>query len=373
MESRLTNSQKELRENCKTFVEQNIAVRATQFDMTREFPREIIYIMGERGFLAPLLSRKFNGLGCNAVSFNLINEEINKACSTARSLITVMSMVCYAIERWGSEELKIKWLPGLACGEFIGAYALSEPDIGSQASGVTLSVTEEGDRFILNGTKKWISFGQIADVFLVFGQSAGKSVACLVESSTPGITLNPINHVMGCRASMLAEIQFQDCAIDKKNLIGGLGLGISAVAMSSLSIGRMSVASGCVGMAQAAMAAAFDYAAGRRQFDQKLMKFQLINRMLAEMKTKIAAARALCFQAADALDHHLDSSSEEIVMSKYFASGMVNDVLRDAVQIFGANGCCEGTLVERFFRDAKIMEIIEGSNEILQLKLGMKR
>lgn len=373
MELRLDNSQQALRENCKIFVEQHLASAAVQFDFTRKFTREFIYLMGSYGFLAPLLSKQFNGLGCNTLGFSLISEEINKVCSNARSLITVTSMVCYAIARWGSEELKIKWLPGLASGEFISAYALSEPDIGSQASAVALSVVEEGDSFILNGTKKWISFAQLADVFLVFGQLSGRSVACLVERSHPGITLIPIDNMMGCRASMLAEIRLQNCRIPKKNLIGGVGLGIPAVALSALSIGRLSVAAGCVGMAQAALEAAFDYGSQRRQFDQRLTEFQLINRMLAEMKVKTAAARALCFQAAQALDHHAESTSEEIMMAKYFAGGMVNDVLRDAIQIFGANGCREGTLVERFYRDAKIMEIIEGSNEILQLELGKRK
>ncbi|MFS2223866.1 acyl-CoA dehydrogenase family protein [Pantoea sp. B65] len=373
MESRLTDTQRELRDNCKNFVDHHLAKMAAQIDITGSFPREFIYLMGKQGFLAPLLSSEFNGLGCDAMGFNLISTEMNKACSNARSLITVTSMVCYAIARWGSKELQIKWLPGLASGEFIGAYALSEPDIGCQASAVALTVTASGDCFILNGSKKWISFGQIADVFLVFGQLEGKSVACLVESHHPGVSVTPINHMMGCRASMLAEIQFQDCAIAKSNLVGGVGLGIPAVAMSGLLVGRLSVASGCVGMAQAAMEAAFDYALQRRQFGQKLIEFQLINRLLAEMKTRVAAARALCFYAADALDHNVPTIDEQIIIAKYFAGGMVNDVLRDAVQIFGANGCREGTLVERFYRDAKIMEIIEGSNEMLQLKLGKRK
>lgn len=370
---RLDSSQQTLLEHCKDFSEQYLTDACSQFDLKKKFTREFAQLMGSYGFLAPLLSREFNGLGCNTVSLSLICEEINKSCSNARSLITVTSMVCYAIARWGSEELKIKWLPGLARGELISAYALSEPDIGSQASAVKLSVVEDRDSFILNGTKKWISFAQLADVFLVFGQRDGKSIACLVERNNPGVTVVPIEHMMGCRASMLAEIQFHDCYIAKKNLIGGVGLGIPAVALSALSIGRLSVASGCVGMAQAAMEAAFDYASQRSQFGQKLTEFQLINRMLAEMKVKIAAARALCFQAAEAQDQNAVSTSEEIMMAKYFAGGMVNDVLRDAIQIFGANGCQEGSLVERFYRDAKIMEIIEGSNEILQLELGKRK
>lgn len=373
MEYRLTHQQRELRESCKYFVEQNLAPKAARIDSEQKFSRDDICLMGMHGLLAPLMPEALNGLGCNYVTFSLLNEEINKACSTARGLITVTSMMCYAIMRWGSDELKNKWLSGLACGEFIGAFAVSEPDSGSQIQAVTLSVVEQGDNFILNGTKKWISFGQIADVFLVFGLLENQSVACLVDRKSENITVNPINNMMGCRGSMLAEIQFHDCAVPKKNLIGGVGLGIPAVALSALSVGRVSVAAGCVGMAQAAMESAFDYGAQRRHLGSKLIELPLVNRMLAEMKTQTAAARALYFQAGDALDHNAETANTDIMIAKYYSGTMVNNVLRDVMQIFGAAGLCEGSLVERFFRDAKIMEIIEGSNEVLQLELGKNK
>ncbi len=374
MNFQLTEQQRVLQQQSCLFTAAHISPMAGRFDEQRHLPRTLVDAMADKKYLAPFLSTEFDGLGCDMLAYGLLNEAIGKGCTSARSLITVHSMVAYAINRWGSQSQKIQWLPKLATGRLLGAFALSEPEVGSDGAGVKtqarLSGKGEGAEYVLNGHKKWISFGQIADVFLLVCQLDGKPLAVLVERDRPGLRCEPINDMMGCRASMLSHVYLENCRIPKHNLIGGPGFGFSAVALSALSLGRFSVATGSVGMAQACMEASFDYGACRQQFEQKLLDFQLIRRMLANMKTNISAARALCHQAARCLDQQSPQATEQVMMAKYFASTMVNDVTRDAVQIHGANGCRDDHLTSRFFRDAKIMEIIEGSNEMHQLLLG---
>ena len=370
MNFQLSDMQSHWRSQCDTFTASNIGPFAAKFDQDQQLSKSLIKLLSQAGYLAPFIPTQYGGLGRNLTEFAILSESLGATCSSARSLITVHSMVSYAIIRWGNESQKKYWLENLAYGRLIGAFALSEPLVGSNGAGITTYAKKKGENYILNGHKKWISFGQIADVFLLICHINGKPLACLVERDTPGVRIEAISNMSGCRASQLAHIYLKDCVIPQTNIIGGAGFGFSAVALSALSSGRLSVAMGCVGMGQACMIASFNYATERHQFDQPIVDFQLIRRMLANMKTQVQAGRLLGYQAAQAKDEEQHNADEQVMMAKYFSASMACDVARDAVQIHGANGCCDDHLTARFYRDAKVMEIIEGSNEMHQLILG---
>jgi len=279
-------------------------------------------------------------------------------------------MASYAIWRWGNAQQKAHWLPRLASGETLGAFALTEPNAGSDARRIEMTAARQDDVYLLNGRKKWITYGQIADLFLVFAQSDGKASAFLVERDSPGLTFQPMHGLLGTRASMLAELAFDDCAVPKQNLIGGLGFGFSTVAMSALDLGRYSVAWGCVGLGQACLEAGLKYSSQRRQFGEPLRKHQLIQEMIANMVTNVKAARLLCYHAGYLKDVADPRSTAETLVAKYFASTMAPRVASDAVQIHGGNGCGSDYPVQRYLRDAKVMEIIEGSNQMQQILIS---
>lgn len=366
----LTEKQLEIQEQVKEFTQKHITPNAGKIDREERLDPEIIRKMGEEKYLGIILPESVGGAGNDMISFSVINEEIGKGCSSTRSLITVHSMCSFAIMRWGKDEQKEKWLSDLATGKKIGCFALSEPKVGSDGGGIQTEITEDGDDYILNGQKKWITYGQIADMFLIVGKMDGAAVALIVERDAPGLRTTPITGMLGTRGSMLANVFMENCRIPKKNRLGGVGFGFSAVALSALDIGRLSVATGSVGIAQACLQASLSYAGTRKQFDTELSQFQLIRRMLADMSTKVKAAQLLCYRGAYLLENASPMATNEIMTAKYFASTTANEAAKDAVQIHGAVGCTDDYPVARLYRDAKVMEIIEGSNEINQLVLG---
>jgi glutaryl-CoA dehydrogenase (non-decarboxylating) len=368
----LSREQQTLKESCREFTLSEIAPFADDYDKNEALPGSIIKKISEQQYIASLLPEQYGGKNADMTEFGIINEEIGRGCSSVRSLLTVHAMVTSSLYRWGSKEQKHKWLYGLGKGNKIGAFALSEPDVGSDGKSVKVELTQQGDGFILNGHKKWITFGQIADLFLVIAQINGSPIACLVEKQNPGLKIEAINGLMGTRATMLAELKFEDCKISHDDLVGGAGFGFSAIAMSALDIGRFSVATGSVGIAQACLDCSLDYASERKQFGSTLSEFQLIRRKLTNMIVQIKAARLLCYQAAYQHERNHPKSTKEIMFAKYYASTIANDIARDAVQVHGGNGILAGYKVERFFRDAKIMEIIEGTSEMNQIVLGTR-
>lgn len=365
----LDERQQALVDAAKAFAAQ-ISPQAGEYDKQQKLPLEVVKQMAEAGLLGCMTPKQYGGSEYDLVSFGLVNEAIGKACSSVRSLITVHSMVQQALAKWGNENQKQSWLPELASGSKIGAFALSEPDVGSDAASVKAEFVKDGQEYVLNGTKRWITFGQIADVFLVVGQVNGKPLACLVDANTPGLSVTPIEGMMGCRASMLAELNFDNCRIRKVNVLGGAGFGFSAIALAALEIGRYSVASGSVGIAQACLDVCTQYVKEREQFGQPLKDFQLIRRHLTDMRTQTKAAQMLYLHGAWLKEQDDPSAGKEIMRAKYYAGKVANDVARSAVQILGAKGYSDAYPLERYFRDAKAMEIIEGSNEVLQLVLG---
>ena len=370
MKLELTAKQKDAQSEFRAFVNEEIIPYASQCDREEHTPPQLIKKLALRGFLGAAIPEKNGGSGMDAIAYGLLNEEIGRGCSSLRSLLTVHSMVAHVLCKWGSKYQKEHWIPKLASGEAIAAFALSEPNAGSDAKSVETTATPSGNFYILNGKKKWITYGQIADLFLVFTQCEGKSTAFLVEKNRPGLSIKPIVGILGTRASMLAELHLDNCQIPQENLVCRQGFGFSHVASSALDRGRYSVAWGCVGIGQACLEACIQYTSQRQQFGVYLKEHQIIRQMISEAIANVKAARLLCYQAGYLQEIGDPRSISETSIAKYFASTMAVKVASDAVQIHGGNGCSSDYPVERYFRDAKIMEIIEGSTQIQQITIA---
>jgi glutaryl-CoA dehydrogenase (non-decarboxylating) len=366
----LTPQQESARAAFRAFADEEIFPHADRFDREEAIPVELIEEMAQRGYLSTVVPKESGGLGLDTITFGLLNEEIGRACSSTRSLLTVHGMVSYAVLRWGSPQQKERWLRKLATGEVIAAFALTEPGVGSDAKSIETTAEARNDGYVLNGCKRWISYGQIADLFLVFAQCNGKPSAFLVQRDWAGLTTKPMRGLLGTRASMIAEVHLDACFVPKENLIGGLGFGFSAVALSALDLGRYSVAWGSVGIGQASLEASLAYVKEREQFGKPLGRHQLIQQMLANMIVNVEAARLLCYQAGYLHDIGDPEATAKTLMAKYFASTMAPRVASDAVQIHGGNGCGSEYPVQRYLRDAKIMEIIEGSSQMHQIMIS---
>ena len=370
MRIELTAQQKDDCAAFRAFAREAIIPEADRYDQEERTPVELIRKVAQHGYLGALAPVENGGAGMDMITFGLLNEEIGRACSSVRSLLTVHSMVTYAIAKWGSKRQKATWLHRLAPGELIGAFGLSEPNVGSDAKSVETTATPCGDYYILNGAKKWITYGQIAGLFLIFARCEGKISAFLVERDAPGFSTKPIFGMLGTRGSMLAELHLHNCEIPKENMLGGLGFGLATVATSALDIGRYSVACGCVGIAQACLDASLHYTSKRKQYGVYLKDHQLIQQMITNMIVNVKAARLLCYQAGYLKDIGDPSTVMETWTAKYFASLAATKAANDAVQIHGALGCSTEYPVQRYLRDAKIMEIIEGSTQIQQINIA---
>ena len=365
----LSEGQRRLRGEVRDFAAREIAPFADLWDREERIPGELPGRLAVLGLLGANLAPEWGGRGLDPISYGLLTEEIGRACSSVRSLLTVHDMVGHAIQRWGSREQKERWLGLLVRGETLGAFALSEPNAGSDAGGVETTAIPDGDDFVIDGRKRWTTFGQIAGLYLVVVKSDGKPTALLVERDRPGLTVVPIHGMLGTRASMLAELRFEGCRVPRENLLGRVGFGVSHVVAAALEHGRYSVAWGAVGVGQACLEAAQSYAAERRQFGAPLADHQLIRAMIADMITQVRAGRLLCCRAGYLRSTGDPGALAEIMVAKYFCGRMAAQAATDAVQIHGAYGCSSESSVSRYLRDSKILEIIEGSNQIQQINI----
>lgn len=368
MHAELTEDQKRAKRNFSLFVKNNIVPFVDKWDEEEIFPQETVKKIAHEGFWGASVTKEYGGQNMDPLTFGLFCEEMGKGSVSVISLLTVHGMVCQSISQWGTDEQKQTWLPRLASGENLAAFALSEPNVGSDPKNVeTMAERKDDDLFVLNGKKKWISCGQIADLYLVVAKCDGHPTAFLVPRSNPGLKVEPINGLYGFRSAMLAELTFDDCKVKESDIIGKIGLGFSYVANTALDYGRYCIAWGCVGLGQACLDASLAYTSSRKQFGVQLRKHQLIQQMIANMVTNIHAARALCLRAAYLKNAREPDLIMETSIAKYFASQMAVSVANDTVQIHGANGCSNIFPVQRYLRDAKIMEIIEGSSQIQQI------
>jgi len=330
--------------------------------------------MGALGFMGTYVPERYGGSGLDAVSYALIVEEINRACaSTGVVLCSHMSLAVDPILHHGSDAQKEKYLPKLARGEWIGCFALSEPASGSDAAAMRTTARRDGDSWILNGTKNFITNGSLGNLAIVFAQTEPgqkhKGIgAFIVEKGTPGFSVGKLEKKLGIRGSDTAQLVFESCRVPAANLLGELGQGFK-IALSTLDGGRISIAAQAVGIARACLEDSLAYAKQREAFGKKVADFQAIQWMLADMATEIDAARLLTWRAAalkDAGEDHILAAAE----AKLFASDVAVKAARDCVQIFGGYGYLKDFPAERHYRDAKITEIYEGTSEIMKLVIA---
>lgn len=364
----LSPCRQEARLRFRAFAQAHIAPFAPQWDREERVSTEIIERLRRAGYLGAMHPRHQSG-PMDAVTYGLLTEEIARACSSVRSLLTVHDMVALGIWRWGSRDLKAEFGDAVADGELLCALALSEPETGSDAAAVATEAELVGDEYVLTGRKKWITFGQIAGLFLVLARCQGQLAAFVVPASVPGIERIPMTGIVGTRASLLAELRLEHCRIPRRYLVGKVGFGFSHVVSTVLDHGRYSVAWGCVGIAQACLDASLDYTAERRQFGVAIREHQLVQRRLTEMIANTRAARLLCYHAGHLREVADAGAMAETMVAKYFASQVAVKAANDAVQLHGANGLTEEYSVARYLRDAKVMEVIEGSTEIQQITI----
>ncbi|WP_026475836.1 acyl-CoA dehydrogenase family protein [Alkaliphilus transvaalensis] len=370
MRIELTDEQIKKKDEFKEFVDTSIIPYAKDNDEEENMNPEMLKKVIESKYLGAPLPKEYGGLDWDQITIGLLNEQFGRGCSSAKGLLTVHGMCSLAILKWGSEEQRNLWLPKMAKGEAIGAFALTEPNIGSDAKSVETVASQVDGHYVINGHKKWITMGQIADIIIVFAKLEGKPTAFLVEKGTPGFSVKPMKKLLGSRAAMIAELTFQDCKIPIENIIGFPGGGITHVALSCLDYGRYTVAWGCVGLAEACLTDSLKYARRRKQFDAPLRKNQLIQKMITEMTVDVEAARQLCYKCGYLKDVGDPDSIVDTWIAKYYAAKMVNRVANNAVQIFGGNGCYNEYPIERYLRDARINEIIEGTTQMHEVLIA---
>lgn len=370
MDMELTPEQTALQNEFREFVDNEVIPYAAENDREERINEGMLEKLAEKGYLGSMLPGEYGGMGLDMVTLGILNEEVGRGCSSVRSLLTVHGMVALALERWGTREQKDKWLYRMAKGEIIGAFGLTEPNVGSDAKSIESTAVLSDDCYILNGRKKWTTMGQLADIFLVYALCNGKPTAFIVERDIPGFTRKPMQGLLGARASMIAELYFDNCRIPKDNLVGREGIGLSHVALSALDYGRYTIAWGCVGLGQACLEESVRYTRKRKQFGQPLRQHQLIQKIITEMVVSVKAARLLCFNAGCLKEAGDPDSIMETWNAKYFASRMAVKVAGDAVQIHGGNGCYREYPAERHFRDSKINEIIEGTSQMHEVLIA---
>lgn len=347
-----------------------LAPRAAAFDAAGAIDPDVVDDLGRRGLLGASIPSAYGGGEADATTLGRICEEVGSVCSSTRSLITVQGLVAAAIGRWGSDEQRSTWLPRLATGEAIAGFCLTEPDAGSDGSAVTTSVVEDGDDVVVDGTKLWVTFGRLASVFLVVGRHPAGPVAVVVPSDADGVEIEAVAGQLGLRAAMLGHIRFTSCRVPARNVVARPGFGWTHVATAALDHGRYTVAWGCVGIVRGCLETSARYAATRNQFGRPIADHQLIREMLADMTTDLHAARALCERAGAERDAAAPGALHSTMIAKYFSAGAAARAGASAVQILGAVGTTGAYPVERHYRDAKIMQIIEGSDQMQQLTIS---
>lgn len=358
------------RKTARAFVDTHIAPYANEWERAERLPEELLERMAAAGLWAPFLPPEVGGAGMSMVTLGEVHEEVGRGCSSVRSLLTVHTMASWALQRWGTPDQKQQWAAKLASGQLLGAFCLSEPGAGSDTSGISTTAVESGGGWVINGTKKWITNGQRADLYLVFARTASSIGAFLVPRRSPGVQVRPIKGIMGTTASMIAEITFTDVKLGPDAVLGPLGFTAGMVLTGTLDLGRYSVATGSVGIIQACLEASAAYAGKRKVNGAFLKDLPLIQAKLTDMVTDARAARLLVTEAGRLKDAGEASTIIATWVAKYFASIAAAKHATEAIQIHGAAGCSADYPVGRYYRDAKVMEIIEGSNEIQRMTIA---
>jgi len=370
----LSEEQVLIQKTARDFADQVLAPRARDLDREGKFPSEHIPKLTEVGFMGIISPEKYGGSAMSQIAQVLIMEELHRACAATGVTVSVHNSLCQGpMNKYGTEDQKARYLPRMCKGKLIGAYCLSEPDYGSDAAGLVTTAVRKGDKYVLNGTKAWITNGEYAGLFIVFATrergSGPKGIsAFLVEKAFPGVSVGKKEEKLGIRASSTTQIHLDNVEVPAENLLGKEGEGFK-IAMDTLDGGRIGIATQAVGIAQACLDRAKKYARERKQFGKEIAQFQAIQWKIANMATEIDAARLLVMRAAELREKGLPCN-REASMAKLFASETANRAAREAVQIHGGWGYVSEYDVERYYRDAKITEIYEGTSEVQRIVIS---
>jgi alkylation response protein AidB-like acyl-CoA dehydrogenase len=374
MDPGLSPRQEMFRNMVRDFAEKEVAPRAAAVDAEARFPAETIRMMGALGLMGITIPEEYGGAGADSICYVIAMEEISRACASTGVIMSINnSMVCDLIHKFGDEGQKRRFLIPLARGEQLGCFCLSEPDAGSDAGNLRVTALAEGDHFVLNGAKNFITNGKEADIAIVFA-TVGRHLkhkgicALVVEKGTPGFHVLKEENKLGIRGSSTCQLLFEQCRVPRANLLGAIGEGFR-IAMVSLDGGRIGIAAQAVGIARAALEASLEYARGRVQFGRPIAAFQAIQFLVADMATRIDAARLLTYRAACLRDSGVPYTTEGS-MAKLTASEVAMWVTTKAIQIYGGYGYITDYPVQRHFRDAKVTEIYEGTSEIQRLVIA---
>lgn len=361
-------------QTARDFARQHILPHVMEWDETQQFPVETFRAMGQLGLMGVLVPEEYGGAGLSYYEYKVIIEEIAKVCGSVGLSLAAHNSLCTGhILAFANEEQKKKWLPKLATAEWIGAWGLTEANTGSDAGNMKCTAVKDGDHWIINGTKNWITHGKSGEIAVVICRTGeprtkNNSTTFVVERGTPGFSAGKKENKLGMRASETAEMVFDNCRIPDSQRLGEVGDGFKQ-AMKVLDGGRISIASLALGIAKGAYEAALQYAQERQQFDKPIASFQGVSFKLADMATEIAAAELLILQACDLKNRHLPMT-KEAAMAKYYASEVAVKVANDAVQIFGGYGYTKDFPVEKYYRDAKLCTIGEGTSEIQKIVIS---
>ncbi|GHH92251.1 acyl-CoA dehydrogenase family protein [Streptomyces capillispiralis] len=375
MNLELSEEQEAVRRLARDFVEREVVPHAAAWDRAEEVDRGIVEKLGEVGFLGLTVDEEYGGSGGDHLAYCLVTEELGRGDSSVRGIVSVsLGLVAKTVAAWGSEEQKRTWLPGLTSGASVGCFGLTEPGTGSDAGHLTTRAVRDGaGDYVINGTKMFITNGTWADVVLLFARSTDapghKGVtAFLVPTDTPGLTRRTVHGKLGLRGQATAELVLEDVRVPASAILGEEGKGFS-VAMSALAKGRMSVAAGCVGIAQAALDAAVRYAGEREQFGKSIARHQLVQELLSDIAVDVDAARLLTWRVADLIDRGQPFAVESS-KAKLFASEAAVRAANNALQVFGGYGYIDEYPVGKLLRDARVMTLYEGTSQIQKLVIG---
>ncbi|MBN1685851.1 MAG: acyl-CoA dehydrogenase family protein [Spirochaetales bacterium] len=371
----LTEEQQMIRDTAAQIAKEKIEPLALEYDEKGIFPWDIVKVLGDADLFRVFIPEEYDGLGGGAFEMSIVVEELSKACGGIALAYAASGLGIIPIILFGSEEQKKTWLPRLASGEILAAFALTEPNAGSDASAIITSAKPDGDDYVMNGTKQWITNGGEAEIYTVIAQTdpsrgARGSSAILVQKGTPGFEFGKKEDKMGIRASATRELIFQDCRVPKTNRLGKEGMGFM-VAMKTFDQSRPGVAAQALGIAQGALDKAVAYARQREQFGRPVSSFQGLQFMMADMAMQLEAARALTYQVARNIDAGVKNVAGISAMAKVLASDAAMRITTDAVQIFGGYGYMKDYPMEKMMRDAKITQIYEGTNQIQREIIAM--
>ncbi|MBN2542267.1 acyl-CoA dehydrogenase [bacterium] len=375
MNFNLTDDQKLVRDMVREFAEKELRDKAVEIDESREFPHDTLKKMAPLGLLGMVVPEEYGGAGMDFVTLAIAVEEISRVCASTGVIVAVQNTLAeYPILQFGTDELKKKYLPDMAAGKKIGCICLTEPTAGSDVAGFETTAVLDGDNYIINGSKRFITNGTEADIMIVFAYTDkekgyhGMDVF-VVEKDFPGVSVGKHENLMGIRATGNCEIVFEDCVVPKENLLGPPGEGFKT-AMKILDVSRIDIGAQAVGIAQSALDEALKYSKERVQFGKPISSFQFIQGMLVEMATKIEAARLLVLQSAFLKDDGAPRFSLQSSMGKLYAATIAVECARLGVQIHGGVGYTKDYPIERIYRDAKILEIYEGTSEVQKIVIA---